>query len=161
MIRLLAFSMLIAVGIACAAEPFPRPVDHETLKSAIAAADADLVVVNVWATWCIPCRVEFPHFVKLRQDWRDKGVEVYFVSADFPDEVEATRKFLKKQKVDWLTFIKDGKDAPFIEALHPKWSGALPATFVFDRTGKLLDWWEQAVEYDELEEKVKNLLPKQ
>lgn len=149
------FSLLLAAWPATAKEAESLiPVTSESLLEAVKEADAKLVVVNVWATWCVPCRLEFPHFVKFRETYRDQGVEVYFVSADFEESLPAARKFLKEQGATWKNFHKNEKDQPFINSLSEEWSGALPATFIYDQQGNLLTFWEAEVTYDQLEERV-------
>ncbi len=131
-----------------------RPVSPEQLQQAIRETRTRVVVVNVWATWCVPCRKEFPHFVKFRNSYRDGGVEVLFLSTDFEDSLEQAREFLDRQKVTWPNYLKTGKDEPFIDSLSPKWSGAQPATFVYDKDRKMVDFWEGEVTYEELEKRL-------
>ena len=108
---------------------------------------APATIVNVWATWCGPCREEFPDLVKFQRDWRERGVEVMYVSADFDDQLEAVEKFLDSHGVDGPTYLKNETDMKFIDGLDRRWSGALPATFVYDRTGKLVRYWEGRADY--------------
>jgi thiol-disulfide isomerase/thioredoxin len=109
---------------------------------------ASATLVNVWATWCGPCREEFPDLVRFQREFRDRGVEVMYVSADFDDQVAEIRKFLSDQGVAEPGYLKDEADMAFIDGLDPRWSGALPATFVYDRTGKLVRYWEGRADYD-------------
>ena len=138
MLRLLGLFLLAAMPVAAvAAAPAPAPATAAQVLDAVRAAQAKVVVVNVWATWCIPCREEFPDLMRLRRDYRAKGVDVLFVSGDFSSERDAAAAFLSEQGVDFPTYIKTGDDMAFINAFDPKWSGALPATFIYDGQGKL------------------------
>lgn len=113
--------------------------DHSALQQAIKDAGASgkkAVLVNAWATWCAPCIEEFPDLVKLSRDYADKGLQVYFVSADEPDVRPDVVKFLTEQGVTGKSFLKAGDDEAFINGLDPEWDGSLPATFVFDAAGK-------------------------
>jgi thiol-disulfide isomerase/thioredoxin len=101
---------------------------------------ASATLVNVWATWCLPCRKEFPDLLRLERRYRTQGLRVALVSADF-DSTEA-RSFLADQGVDFTTYFKIGDDMEFINTLSPDWSGALPATFVYDSAGALVSFWE-------------------
>ena len=112
------------------------PITGPKLLELVRASKARAVLVNVWATWCIPCREEFPEILRLRADYRSRGLEVILVSGDFDDTLVEARKFLAEQGVDFATYVKSGGDMEFINTLDPDWSGALPATFVFDPTGK-------------------------
>ena len=118
------------------------------LRAAIAAPGAGAVVVNVWATWCLPCRKEFPDLLRAAGDYRASGVRLVLVSADFDDNTQAAREFLARHGVDFPSYLKTGTDMEFIDSLSPRWSGALPATFVFDRAGTLRDFWEGEASYD-------------
>ena len=121
---------------------------------------ASVVVLNVWATWCLPCREEFPDLVRLEKEYRAKGLRLVLVSADFPDAVEGASEFLKEHGVAFDTFIKDGDvgDQDFIDGLDPRWSGALPATIVFDGAGRETAFWEGKADYATLERRVKEAL---
>jgi thiol-disulfide isomerase/thioredoxin len=97
----------------------------------------NVVLVNLWATWCGPCVKEFPHLVKLQKLYKRQGVKVVFISVDEPEAAETdVRPFLQKQKVTFTTYIKNGDDDSFIDAIGAGWRGAIPTTFIFDRTGK-------------------------
>ncbi len=112
------------------------------------------VLVNVWATWCIPCRKEFPHLVRLHRQYAARGLRVILVSGDFDSERAEVLKFLREQGVDFPSYIKTGKDMEFIEAFEPRWSGALPATFIYDSTRALRHSWEHEASYDTFESRV-------
>jgi len=111
---------------------------------------ARATLVNVWASWCVPCRQEFPDLVRLERTHRKEGLRVLFVSTDF-DSADAV-KFLAEQGVNYLSLFKVGDDMSFIDGLSPKWSGALPATFVYDATGRLVRFWEGRADYSRFEE---------
>jgi len=129
-------------------DPELRLVGGRELRAELASADVDVVLLNVWATWCVTCREEFPDLLRLRRDYRDRGVAVEFLSGDFPSHSADVSAFLRELEVDFPTYLKAGKDMELIEALHPEWSGALPATFVFARGGAVVQWWEGAASYE-------------
>jgi thiol-disulfide isomerase/thioredoxin len=132
----------------------------DAILAAVGASDREAVVVNVWATWCLPCREEFPDLMRLHRQYRDRGVELVLVSADFADRLPEARRFLKAQGVDFPSFLKVGDDMEFIDGLSPKWSGALPATFVYERGGKLKFFHEGKVTYAELEQQLLEIIPR-
>lgn len=136
----------------------PKPVSLDDLVGEIQSRRGDVVVVNFWATWCLPCRVEFPELVKFGNDYEDEGVNIVFVSTDFESEIPSAAQFLMENGVEWESYIKKGADLGFIEAFHKQWSGALPATFIYDRSGNLRAFWEGITSYEELEETVDELL---
>jgi thiol-disulfide isomerase/thioredoxin len=99
-------------------------------------------LVNVWATWCEPCREEFPSLLKASRQRRAEGLRLVLVSADFADQLPAVRQFLAAHGVTDTTYLKSGDDMAFIDSLSARWSGALPATFVYDASGREIAFWE-------------------
>lgn len=124
-------------------------VSGAELMQRVRNSAAEVVLVNVWATWCIPCREEFPALVHLAQTLPRERLDLVLVSADFPDQVEAARSFLSGQKVAFPSYLKEGSDEEFINALSERWSGALPATLVFNRDRDLVRFWEGGASLEE------------
>jgi thiol-disulfide isomerase/thioredoxin len=113
------------------------PITEAEVPGLMASLKGNVVLVNFWATWCGPCVKEFPNLVKLQKLYQRKGVAVVFICVDEPEDAEtAVRPFLQKQKVTFTSYIKNGDDESFIDAFGKGWRGAIPTTFVFDRTGK-------------------------
>lgn len=140
-----------------AQEAVIRPVTYDALLSEIKDTDAEVTVVNFWATWCGPCREEFPAFVQLGKDFESEGVRVLFVSMDFDDEVPEVAAFLAEQNWDRPSYLRTGNDHEFISALHDEWSGVLPATMVYRQEGELVDFWQgEPVTFEELHTRVLN-----
>ena len=103
----------------------------------------DVVLVNFWATHCSPCIEEIPYILELEQEYKDQGFKLYFVSNDWLDRKNAVLKFLINIGVRGISFLTDElDDNEFINNIHEEWSGALPFTLVFDRRGKLIDYWQ-------------------
>lgn len=150
--------MLPLIALLLTLATAPTPATAPEILEAVRAAKQQVVVVNVWATWCIPCREEFPDLLKLRRAYRERGVDVLFVSGDFGAERDQTTAFLSEQGVDFPTFIKTGDDMAFIDAFDPKWSGALPATFIFDGQGRLRHALYGKSSYAQFEAKVLDVL---
>jgi thiol-disulfide isomerase/thioredoxin len=127
------------------------------LLKRVEASKAKVVIVNVWATWCDPCREELPDFLKLARDYREKGVELVLLSGDFASERASAESFLKSLGVDFETYRKDAGDAELIDALNKDWSGTLPATFIYSG-GKQVKFLEGRVTYTALEREVLSVL---
>jgi thiol-disulfide isomerase/thioredoxin len=116
-------------------------------------AEGKAVLLNVWATWCGPCVEEFPDIVELKHKYQDQ-LAVVFISADFPEDRERAIEFLKEQNVDWETYLKAGKDEPFINALSSDWGGALPFTKIYSKSGKITAFWENKASYETFEKAI-------
>jgi thiol-disulfide isomerase/thioredoxin len=138
--------------------PAVTPATSKEVLAATHDPAAKAVLVNLWASWCGPCRMEFPDLVKLQRDYEARGLKVMFVSWDDTPEIAA--KFLAKQGVTSASFIKSSAqgDQDFINTISPKLTGAIPATLIYDSTGKLRDMWEGAVSYEEFSQKVNAVL---
>ena len=140
--------------LAACSRPAVKPVTAAEVLQAVREPGAKAVLVNLWASWCGPCREEFPDLVRLERAYAAKGLRVVFVSWD--DNARAAVKFLAKQGVTAPSLIKSDaeNDQKFLTGIEPKLSGALPATLIYDGQGKLQSWWEGAVSYAEFEKKV-------
>ena len=117
-----------------------------------------VVLVNLWATWCTPCREEFPDLLRVQRELENRGFRLILVSADFTSQRAAASAFLASQRVGFPTFAKAQGDQEFIDGLDSRWSGALPATLLFDREGRKVAFWEGKTSYEELLEKIGPLL---
>jgi thiol-disulfide isomerase/thioredoxin len=141
--------------------PEIQDASADRVLSAVREPGAKAVVVNVWATWCVPCREEFPDLMKLSGRYEDRGLRLVLVSADFDDQLGEARRFLAQQGVEFVTYHKIGDDMKFINALDPKWTGALPATLVYDGHGVLRHFWEGRATFDKMESSVLDVLTAQ
>lgn len=130
------------------------PTAVDGVLAAARQPGARVTLVHVWATWCIPCREEFPGIVRLHRELAGRGLRLVLVSADFDDQAGDARKFLASEGVDFPSFIRTGDDQTFIDTLSPQWSGALPASFLYDARGHLVRWWEGKTPYDTLRARV-------
>jgi thiol-disulfide isomerase/thioredoxin len=131
-----------------------KPVSAAELIDEVRAVDSDLVVVNFWASWCLPCREEFPEFIRYSREADPDDVQVKFVTIDFEEDLPHAAQFLKEHGVGGTTFVKNGREGPFINEINPSWSGAIPATAVYDRDGNRLAFWEGMVTYDQLARRI-------
>jgi len=141
-----------------AALPELIATDAGEIQQAIAAHRGHVVLVNVWATWCQPCREEFPDLMQVYRESYDDGLRLVLVCADFAGQTDAARRFLAEQGVDFVSYQKTGKDMEFIDTLDPEWSGALPATWIYDRDGQRRSFWENKATHQELRERVDSVL---
>jgi thiol-disulfide isomerase/thioredoxin len=116
------------------------PETPAELKRIIHERGAPVTLVNVWATWCAPCREEMPDLLETARQHPD--VRLVLVSADFDDHLKEAREFLAARGITGTTYWKSGSDQEFIEALDPDWTGSLPATLVYDASGRQVAFWE-------------------
>lgn len=127
-------------------------VDAPELQARVRTSAAPFVFVNAWATWCQPCIEEFPELVRFAKAHSPPEAELLFVSTDFASEREKAQAFIATSGAPLPTYMKRGGDMEFIDGLSKRWSGALPATFLFAREGTLLELWQGQVTFAQLEE---------
>jgi thiol-disulfide isomerase/thioredoxin len=98
------------------------------------------LLVNFWATWCEPCREEFPDLVKIDADYRGRGLQFAAISVDDPGEADkGVPKFLTEMRAQMPAYILNVTDSePVINSVDPDWGGELPATFLFDKHGQVV-----------------------
>jgi thiol-disulfide isomerase/thioredoxin len=142
--------------------PPPASGDLAAVLAAVREPGASAVLVNVWATWCEPCRQEMPEIVRFYRDHRAGGLRLVLVSADDPESRREVARFLAKVGVGVgvgvgadaagaRLFIKTGDDMAFINGLDARWSGAVPASFLFDGRGQERHFWPGRVTLPDLE----------
>lgn len=117
-------------------------IDLDGLKKILQrdAKDTRPLLINFWATWCDGCREEFPDLVKIDNDYRAKGLNFISVTLDEVTEIKTTvPEFLKEMKAQMPVVLLNVKDPePAIHAVDEKWDGQLPATFLYDKDGKVV-----------------------
>jgi len=138
--------------------PAILPITAPQIVAAAAAPGARATLVNVWASWCAPCREEFPGLLQVARAHRNQGLRLILVSADFDDQLAPARQFLRAHGYADTSFVKTGDDMSFIQTLTPRWSGALPATLVYDARGRLVSFWEGMADSDRFEHAVRQAL---
>jgi thiol-disulfide isomerase/thioredoxin len=114
-------------------------ISAEGIKELILNKSQKLRLINVWATWCGPCTMEFPDFIILDRMYRGRDFEFISVSADKPERKEKVLEFLIEQQASNKNFIFTGSDVyQLIEAIDPNWKGALPYTLLVEPGGKIV-----------------------
>src|ERR1044072_5955342 len=87
------------------------PIDTEALKGLLTQQREHPLLVNFWATFCDPCRDEFPELVKIDQDYRPRALEFVTVSLDDVSDIKtAVPKFLDAMKATMPAYLLDTLD---------------------------------------------------
>ncbi len=88
-------------------------------------------IVNLWGTWCPPCRREIPGMVDLYKEYRSKGIEIVGVAFPGRDTPDKVRNFAKQAGMEWVLTMGDRSLAKPLQ-----WTGSVPTTIFYDKTGK-------------------------
>ncbi|MBP9097045.1 MAG: TlpA family protein disulfide reductase [Ignavibacteria bacterium] len=115
-----------------------KPLKEDILKEILKESDDKVVVINLWAYWCGPCKEEFPDLVKFGKENSDDS-KLILISLDETADLESkTKPFLAKNNVDFVSYYNAfDKDEKLINMLDKNWEGAIPSTFFF-KDGKLV-----------------------
>ncbi|WP_132055249.1 redoxin family protein [Pseudocnuella soli] len=114
-------------------------IDEAGVKELLENKGDKLRLINVWATWCGPCVIEFPDFVAINRMYRGRDFEFISVSADSPEKRDKALKFLKEKGASNKNYIFNHDDKyKLIEAIDPQWGGALPYTILVEPGGKIV-----------------------
>jgi cytochrome c biogenesis protein CcmG/thiol:disulfide interchange protein DsbE len=114
---LLAATLSISISaVACAecsVDPQPANFDF-TLKDmhgndvALADYEGDVILIDFWATWCAPCRIEIPGFIEMVEEYGDQGFSVLGISIDDPPD--ALQSYAAEMGMNYPVLIGDGRD---------------------------------------------------
>ncbi len=121
-----------------------RRIDLKALRGKV-------ILLNFWATWCGPCRVELPQFQAWQNQYGSAGLQVVTISMD--DDEQPIRAAVRKLGLDLPVIHGDDK----LGTLYGGILG-LPVTFLIDRQGRLVERREGAANLPDLERKVQQLL---
>lgn len=114
-------------------------IDDKGIADLLANKTDKVRLINVWATWCGPCVTEMPEFVTINRMYRRRDFEFITISADKPDKKNKAQELLKKMQASGQNYIYNSEDKyKLIEAIDPKWQGALPYTLLVAPNGKIL-----------------------
>lgn len=116
-------------------------------------------LVNFWATWCDPCREEFPDLVKLDVAYKGK-IDFITVTLDDPEVINTlVPKFLGEMKAEMPTYLLSTRDENSAIAVVSKdWSGNLPLTILYDSAGGIAYFRNGKIRYETLTAEVDKVL---
>lgn len=113
-------------------------IDLEGVKKLVANESSKLRLINVWATWCGPCVIEYPEFIAIHRMFKGRDFEFVSISADDPKYHDKALEFLK-EKQSAVSNYRFGKENIYdlIEVIDPDWNGALPYTLLVEPGGNI------------------------
>jgi thiol-disulfide isomerase/thioredoxin len=147
MIRQMAWTALIiclgAVGwirgqaAKAPAQRDPEVIDAQGYQKLVESYRGRALLVNFWATWCEPCRDEYPMLNELAKEYGPKGLHVVGVNLNDDGDLILMRRFMARYKPVFPNVRKKkGGESEFVGAVLPGWNGAIPASFFYAKDGR-------------------------
>ena len=115
-------------------------IDTNQLKDLLTQQRERPLLVNFWATYCDPCRDEFPDLVKIDKEYRPHALEFVTVSLDDMADIKTgVPKFLDAMKATMPAYLLNASDPePAINIVDTRWRGDLPATYLYNEKGEIV-----------------------
>ena len=137
-------------------------IDTEELKGLLTQPRQNPLLVNFWATFCDPCRDEFPDLVKIDHDYRPRALEFVTISLDDVSEIQnEVPKFLDSMKATMPAYLLNASDPePAINFVDRGWQGSLPATYLYNEKGEVVYRHIGRVNPAELREAIEKVVKK-
>src|SRR3990170_3643298 len=149
---LFAVSLIIAPIIAYAGDAI-KQIKLAELNTFLESSKGKVVILDLWATWCPPCRKEIPGFINLYKKYKDKGLEIIGVAFDENGQ-EVVPPFIKKMGINYPVYLDGGDIA---EAYNLQ---AYPTTVIYGKDGKVANKHIGFVSEKEFENEIGELLKK-
>lgn len=140
-------------------------IDGQGLKKLLAAPNGRFRMVNVWATWCVPCVAEFPELIAISRKFGLRDFEFVTITMDKPNRLERAAEFLskkgaapepklaralKEEKRATSHFLFTGKTDELAEALDPKFPGPIPYTVLINEEGEIVKRYSGKIDAEQV-----------
>ena len=121
------------------------------LRTILAKERGNVVILNVWGTWCVPCLREIPELVKLQQELASQRVALIGVSMDEASSISSmVEPFRTKFFPEFRTYVRDSPDMDsMVSVVDSAWNEILPTTYILDRQGKVARKIQGVKSYEE------------
>jgi thiol-disulfide isomerase/thioredoxin len=125
-------------GVTTLADIPAKVTDAAGFKAALQTERGSVLIVNLWATWCVPCLREVPDLLALTREFENKGVKLFGVSVDDPSPgAVVVERFRKTYFPAFVTFARSGPQMDELASvIDPAWNEVVPTTYIVDRQGK-------------------------
>jgi thiol-disulfide isomerase/thioredoxin len=127
-----------------------QDINRKTIR--LAEFKGKVLLLNFWATWCVPCRAEIPDLIKMQRRYRVRGLRILGITYP-PEQTSEVRSFMRELKINYQVVIGSKETKQAFTSLE-----TLPLTVVIDREGNIREIIEGIMYADEFHDKVKPLL---
>jgi thiol-disulfide isomerase/thioredoxin len=132
--------LLVAITVLAApqakAPKDPELIDIQGYQKILEKYHGKPLLVTFWATWCEPCRDEYPMLNELAKEYAPKGLSVVGVNMDDDGDLILMRRFIARYKPAFPNYRKKkGGESAFVQSIFPGWNGSLPASFFYTKDG--------------------------
>jgi thiol-disulfide isomerase/thioredoxin len=164
--RVALAGLLVFGGLALAAAQTPAPkdpalIDTQGYQKLLEQYKGKPLLVTFWATWCEPCRDEYPMLNELAKQYAPQGLKVVGVSLDQDGDLILMRRFLARYKPIFPNYRKKkGEEDAFVQAVLPGWNGSIPASVFYGKDGQQVGHFVGAGNHETYEAAIKMLLSK-
>jgi thiol-disulfide isomerase/thioredoxin len=148
----------VAAGAACPADAKPanlgftlKDINNKDVK--LASLKGKVVLLDFWATWCGPCKIEIPWFIEFQQKYGKDGLQVVGVSVD--DTLDRLKPYAQQMKMNYL--VLQGLDQDAMQDAYGPMFG-IPVTVLISRDGKMCRKHVGLSSKDAFEKEIKSLL---
>jgi thiol-disulfide isomerase/thioredoxin len=119
-----------------------------------------ILVINFWATFCVPCIEEIPDLIKYTNFYKKDKVKLYLVSLDLPEYYPSKiKKFVSKKRfITNIAWLNETNADYFCPKISEQWSGAIPATLIVNTKKGYRQFYEKKLSAIEIKEAIKAAL---
>jgi len=101
-------------------------------KVSLSEFKGKVVILDFWATWCVPCKKEIPDFIRLQEKYGSRGLQIVGISVD--DSMAQAKKYATEMKMNYPILLAEGKE-DILRAYDPITS--IPVSVIIDRQGRI------------------------
>jgi thiol-disulfide isomerase/thioredoxin len=159
------FALLVSFARSAPAAPQSGPqhdppmIDLQGYQKVLEQYRGKPLLVTFWATWCEPCRDEYPMINELAKEYAPKGLHVVGIDDDQEGDLILMRRFIARYKPVFPNYRKKrGNESAFNQAVSPDWNGTMPATFFYAKDGRQIGHFFGAKDRNTFEMAIRTLL---
>ncbi len=112
-----------------------QTIDGQSLKLSDFADK--VLIVNIWATWCGPCRLEMPELVKISNEYKSRGLVVLGLATSYNEDEPQVKEYVRAKNIPYKVVFDGGTlEGPLVQLVHAQ--SVIPQSFVISRDGRIL-----------------------